>query len=879
MDSCTHRAIHECHSPASGSYAEGEAIARQQIEKSPLDGSLWKQLGLMIALQGRSAESLEAMQRSVALLPQDAEAQNNLGLTLKHLGRLTESEASYRRALAIRPDYADVYGNLGLTLSALGRLAEAESCLRRALELKPDYAEVQSNLGIILTELGRFDEAEASYRRALEIKPTYAKAHNNLGLTLKELGRMEEAEACYRRALEITPDYAEVLSNLGLVLADLGRLNEAEASYRRALEIKPDSPEVLTNLGLTLTDLCRLNEAESCHGRALELLPGYAEAQSNLGITLMALGRLDEAEFSYRRAMDIKPDYAEAHFNLSLLHLLKADFANGLPEYEWRWYKKGADRKLFVEAPWLGAETLNEKTVLLHSEQGLGDTIQFCRYVPLVAALGARVVLEVPGPLVELMKDLQGVTEIISKGTPLPSFDFHIPLLSLPLAFKTNGATIPGGQPYLHSDSGKVASWLDRLGDKTKQRVGIVWSGSSLHKNDRIRSIPLTDLINSLPECFEYVSLQKEVREADRATLHAHPNIRHFGEYLHDFSDTAALCELMDLIISVDTSVAHLCGAVGKPTWILLPFSPDWRWFLERDDTPWYPSVKLFRQHAHGDWTEVLRDIGVRLLDSIGASDPQKQVHHPASALISCTVCGGDCQLLDVVDFNTSCEDGRGRRFSLSGVPVYYVYCTNCGFSFAPLFLPWKKEEFLERIYNKDYILVDPDYVDKRPRGGAAFLISLFGNNARSIRHLDYGGGSGLMSKLLNESNWLSDSYDPFVDTQKSVAEMGTYDLITAFEVFEHVSALDSLMNNLRSLLAPDGVVLFTTLLSDGNINPAQKLTWWYASPRNGHISLFSKKSLTHLAHSYGFTYLDAGVHIYYTDSLPFWAAHLRGRS
>ena len=538
-----------------GNYLEVEAIARQETEHFPQNGTFWKALGFALNVQGRAGEAVEPLQRAAALLPLDADVFVNLGNTQRDLGRLNDAEVSYRRALEIKPEYAEVHSNLGLVLKMLGCLAEAEACYRSALEIKPDYAEAHNNHGNTLKDLGRLPEAEVSYRRALEIKQDYADAHNNLGVILFGVGRLTEAEACCRRALEINPLFIEAHNNLALTLNDFGRLDEAEASFLRVLELVPD--------------------------------------------------------------------LADPRFNLSLLRLLKGDFERGLPEYELRWHRRGFSQRIFFEPLWLGAESLQGKTILLHAEQGLGDTIQFCRYARLVAARGARVVLEVQRSLAELLHGLEGVSEIVVKDSDLPHFDCHIPLISLPLAFKTDLTTIPWGHPYLYSDAYKGTVWANRLGKKVRPRVGIVWSGRPEHKNDHNRSLSLSELLVYLPDCFEYVSLQKEVREEDRATLLANPHVRHFGEYLNNFSDTAALCEQMDLVISVDTSVAHLSGALGKPTWILLSFSPDWRWLLDRDDSPWYPSVWLFRQQGYGEWSGVLQILGKALLDWSGTLEVQ----------------------------------------------------------------------------------------------------------------------------------------------------------------------------------------------------------------------------------------------------------------
>jgi hypothetical protein len=324
------------------------------------------------------------------------------------------------------------------------------------------------------------------------------------------------------------------------------------------------------------------------------------------------MGRFEEALASYSKAIDLNPDYAEAHWNLSLSHLLGGNFKDGWKGYEWRWkdeIKQRGIKRDFNQPLWLGTESLISKTILLYAEQGLGDTIQFCRYAPLVAQLGAKVILEVQPPLVGLLKNLEGISQVVAQGDTLPAFDFQCPLLSLPLAFKTELDNIPPVLQELTSARERVTKWKTKLGEKTKPRIGLVWSGSTTHKNDHNRSLALHQILPHLPSNIEYVCLQKEMRDADKKILAQQTKIKYFGEALADFTDTAALCELMDVVISVDTSVAHLAGTLGKLTWILLPFRPDWRWLTDRDDSPWYPSVKLYRQSKIGDWDNVLRKI------------------------------------------------------------------------------------------------------------------------------------------------------------------------------------------------------------------------------------------------------------------------------
>ena len=393
------------------------------------------------------------------------------------------------------------------------------------------------------------------------------------------------------------------------------------ASYERAIASKPDFAEAHNNRGLALCDLDRHNEALVSFERAIALKPDFAEAYYNRGNTLRELRRHTDALVSYQRAIALRPDYASAHWNLADCHLLLGDFANGWKEYEWRWKlnQREHGKRDFAQPLWSGAQPLKGRKVLLHSEMGLGDTLLFCRYAKEVAALGAQVVLEVQPPLLLLLAGLEGVAGTVPHGAPLPAFDYHCPLLSLPLAFRTDMQSIPASVPYIRSNPERVASWRFKLGEKSKPRVGIVWSGSAALKNDR-RSMGLAAMLPLLRDWAEWVSLQKEVRDADNALLASRADIRQVGAELSDFAETAAVVELMDVVVTVDTSVANLAGAMGKPVWILLPFNPhDWRWMLDREDSVWYPTARLFRQPAMGDWATVIRRVDEELARQFGA--------------------------------------------------------------------------------------------------------------------------------------------------------------------------------------------------------------------------------------------------------------------
>jgi hypothetical protein len=340
------------------------------------------------------------------------------------------------------------------------------------------------------------------------------------------------------------------------------------------------------------------------------------EAHNNLGNALVKLFQHEEALKSYDQALALDPSYVEAYWNKALALLQLGRFSEGWVLHESRWAKPSFQPivRHFPQPIWDGSFPVNGKTVLLHAEQGLGDTLQFVRYVELVKALGARIVLEVQAPLVPLFDGLFGVEALVKQGDPLPSFDCHCPLMSLPLAFQTTLTSVPSAVPYLKPFPEKERFWAEKLGPTSQLRVGLVWSGDHRHQNDKHRSISFVELLAALPPGFVYVSMQSEIRESDRQALEASDRLVHFGPELKDFSDTAALCAQMDVVVCVDTSVAHLSGALGKPTFLLLPYNPDWRWLLERTDSPWYPTMKLFRQAQLGSWRSALEKVSADLL-------------------------------------------------------------------------------------------------------------------------------------------------------------------------------------------------------------------------------------------------------------------------
>ena len=593
-----------------GQLDQAQLLFQQMLQAQPQHFDALQLLAAINAQKNNPVAARVLFEQALAINPMHASAHNNYGNLLRVLKCPVEALASYDRALEIKPDYAEALSNRANTLRDLNRPEEALASYDRALQLNPDSADVLRYRGIALRNLGRPMEALASYDRALQIKPDWAEALSNRGNVLLDLKLPEEALLSHDRAIKAKPDFPGALNSRGAVLSALLRPSEALASCERALQIKPDYAEALNNRGNALLELNRAAEALASCERALLVKPDFAEALGNRGAALIALGRPEDALASLRRALQIKPDYADAHWNEALCRLLLGEFERGWTKYEWRWKKEPglSTARNFPQPLWLGKEPLAGKTILLHAEQGLGDTIQFCRYTKQVATLGARVVLEVQPALKSLLQGLEGVSLVIGTGDRLPDFDYHCPLMSLPLAFQADLSNITAAA-YLQSESVKRQQWQGRLGPASKTRIGLVWSGATGHKNDRNRSLSLKQIAQLIGDEAQYHCLQKELRPADRDVLANTPGIEFLGDSLKDFSDTAALVQQMDLVITVDTSVAHLAGAMGKEVWILLPFSPDWRWLLGRSDSPWYGSARLFRQTALGDWAGVLGQV------------------------------------------------------------------------------------------------------------------------------------------------------------------------------------------------------------------------------------------------------------------------------
>ena len=515
------------------------------------------------------------------------------------------------------PRHLDALSMIGVLALQSGNAQAAVDYFTRATEVAPDFADAFYNRGVAQGELKRWDDALESYARAIALAPDNARVHNNRGNVLQKMQRWSEALASYERALKLRPDYVEALVNRGAVLRELRRWDEAVANYRKALQLRPDYPEGFSNLGLALKEMNRWEEALAACDRALQLRPAYPEAHNNRGFVLHDLRHWDEALASYQRSIDARPDYAEPRWNMSLLHLLRGDYARGWDLFEWRWKTEdiAPQFRAFAQPLWLGSEDIAGKTVLVHAEQGLGDTIQYARYVHEVVARGAKVVFETPAALKALMTSSFPSARVIARNAPAGEFEFQVPLASLPLAFGTTVETIPARVPYLAVDDERQRQWNGRLGPRTKPRIGIAWAGNPAQRNDHNRSMAFRHFAPLLEMDLEFHCLQKDLRPSDGEALARFPTLARWDEELRDFADTAALANALDLVISVDTSIAHLAGALGRPTWILLTLMADYRYFLDRDDSPWYPTARLFRQSKVGEWDAVIERVRLALSD------------------------------------------------------------------------------------------------------------------------------------------------------------------------------------------------------------------------------------------------------------------------
>lgn len=528
-------------------------------------------------------------------------------------GKLGEAEQLCRQILDGAPGDADALYMLGIIFAQQGCYPEALERIGAALAIRPDAAAMRFQHANVLQAAGQLEQALADYDRVLAAQPDFAEALNNHADTLYRLSRLDEALASVTRALALNPDFAAGHFTRGNILQGLKRSEEALESYARTIARRPDYAPAHANRGNVLKSLRRFPEALDAYDTAIRLKPDVAEVFSNRGNVLKDLERFDEALASYDRAIALQPGYASAHLNKGLCSLLLGRFAEGWPLYEWR---KAGPPRAFAQPVWLGKEDISGKTLLVQAEQGFGDTIQFSRYAALAQARGAKVILLAPDGLARLLQGLDPAITIADSRTVLPEFDFQVPLLSLPLAFGTGGGTIPARPSYLRAEGDKVRAWKDRIGERGF-KIGIGWQGNPQAAADAGRSFALRHFqsLSQMPGS-RLISLQKNDGAEQLADLPPGMTVERL-EGLDDgtdaFVDSAAVMENLDLVITSDTALAHLAGALGRPVWVALAHVPDWRFFLGRADSPWYPTMRLFRQPAPGDWASVFADMQASL--------------------------------------------------------------------------------------------------------------------------------------------------------------------------------------------------------------------------------------------------------------------------
>ena len=606
-----------------GEMGRAATECRRAVTLDPRSGQAWCCVGEIAERRGNGRAAVAAYARALKLPSGAAKAALALGNRLCRQERFEDALGIYARGIRRAPADAVLYFAMGAAAAMLGKTREAKAAYLKALQCRPKFAEVHLSLGNLLYNEGDFAAAAAGYARAIAVRPEYGKAHCNLGNALSALGRYAEAAACYERALAIDPEAVAARHNLGNALLHRRDYRRAEECFRVVLRLAPGGAAHHNSLGNALLQQRRDVEAEACYARALQLEPEYAAAHINLANTLLQLGRGEEMTCHYRRGVELDPASAGGQYNLALACLRQGNYREGWRRHESRWdfRELHLPRRGFAQPQWRG-EALDGEAILLHAEQGLGDTLQFARYVPLVARRGGRVVLEVQPPLRRLLLGLEveglglaglgGAVRVLARGDALPAFAWHCPLMSLPLAFDTTLESIPFAVPYIQADE-VSAAWQRNPGRGEALRVGLAWAGNPRHKSDQQRSITLEQLA-PLAEV-----RGAEVRGADFFSLQFGPAAAQIARarfplidacsHSQDFAETAAVAATMDLIISVDTAVAHLAGAMGLPVWVMLPHLADWRWLERREDSPWYPTARLFRQPAPGDWTSLVEAV------------------------------------------------------------------------------------------------------------------------------------------------------------------------------------------------------------------------------------------------------------------------------
>ena len=638
---------------------QAEASFRRAVDLNGSDAQIHYNLAALLNLRGRARQAIEHYQRAIQLQPQFAEAHFNLGNLLRddwpsaelcyaaaaasrpgygkalmslgnvqwHQGKHAQAEANWRQVLKLDPRHIEARVRLGSLLLTQRKAAAAVEELRAAVFLNPQHVEAQINLGCGYRDLNQFDQAEQCFRLALAANPHSPQAWNNLGSILHEKKDHEAAVDCFRRAIALQPDFVAAHNNLGACRQDEKKFVEAVAHYRRALELQPVSAETLSNVGSGLQMLGEMDEAIEFHHRAIAIDPNHFRAHYSLAAAFHFQGKEEEALASYAEAIRLSPQYAEAYYNRSFVRLGQGQLAEGWQDYEWRLRCKDFKKRSFNAPQWDGSPLAN-RTLLIHCEQGMGDTLHFIRYVRRAEKMGGRVLAEVQPALVPLLR-ASGFTGVIGGGTPLPAFDLQIPMLSLPGVFRTTLDSIPAEVPYLAADSKLVKHWRGRLRSLPGFKIGIVWQGNAAYMFDHFRSVPLVEFAPLTEvEGVRLISLQKNAGVEQLSRLEGQFTAMDLGSTLDNqggaFMDTAAVMCNLDLVITSDTAAAHLAGGLGVPVWLALASSPEWRWMKDRPDSPWYPTMRLFRQTRQGDWPSVFAEMKRELAKLLHERSPAR---------------------------------------------------------------------------------------------------------------------------------------------------------------------------------------------------------------------------------------------------------------
>ncbi len=612
-----------------GRHDEAAASYRAALRLRPEYPDAHNNLGNALRNKGKLDEAIACFREALKRRAVYPEAHNNLGIALKHKGKHEDAIQSYQEALRLRPDYPEAHNNLGIALATSGKHEAAVISFRQAVRLKPEYVEALCNLGNALSDLRRLGEAVEAYDRALRVRPRDPKIHKAKGIALVRQEKYKDAIACYQEALRLRPEYPEVHNDLGIALARQSKYEDAVASYRKALEYRPEYAEAHNNMGNALRNMSQFEDSLECYRTAIRIKPRYTDAYNNQGITFSEMGRFDDAVASYTECIRLNPNHIDAHMNRALTWLRKGNYAQGWAEYEWRWRKRKLTNRPLIMPLWNGFP-LNGRRILLITEQGNGDTIQFIRFARLLKEQGGTVILECPERLLKLLANCPHIDHLVAQGQPLPDYDVFAPMLTLPGLLGTALDKIPAEVPYLAPDPELLEKWRRELADVKEFKVGINWQGNPKYAGDRHRSIPLRHFepLSKVPGV-RLFSIQKNFgsEQLKDATFEVTDLGSRLDNETGPFLDTAAVMKNLDLFITSDTAVAHLAGALGVPVWMAVSTTPDWRWLTIREDNPWYPTMRIFRQSEHMVWPPVFERIAAELRKLVPATPEVRAVN------------------------------------------------------------------------------------------------------------------------------------------------------------------------------------------------------------------------------------------------------------